>query len=300
MTTLRHACKLGKRVRLPFSSSSTIVTEPFQIIHSDIWTSPVLSNSGYKYYLLFLDHFSHYIWVYPLHRKSDTYAKYLHFSAYVRTQFSASIKALQCDNGGEYTSRVFLDHLASAGTTIRFSCPHTSQQNGRAERMLRTINNLVRTLLIQANMLITFWVESLLTAVHTLNLLPSSSINNLIPFTRLFKLHVSYSHLRVFGCLCYPNNLSISPHKLAPRSVACVLLGYPSTHRGYRCLNIGTRKIIISRHVTFVEDVFPFSVLPTSPSPPIFSSFPPPITPPPHLHLLRLVTLCHLRLKTII
>ena len=44
----------GKNVRLPFSSSSTIVTEPFQIIHSDIWTSPVLSNSGYKYYLLSL------------------------------------------------------------------------------------------------------------------------------------------------------------------------------------------------------------------------------------------------------
>ena len=283
MITLCHACKLDKHVRLPFSSSSTIVTEPFQIIHSDIWTSPVLSNSGYKYYLRFLDHFSHYIWVYPLHRKSDTYAKYLHFPAYVRTQFSTSIKALQCDNGGEYTSRAFLDHLASAGTAIRFSCPHTSQQNGRAERMLRTINNLVRTFLIQANMPITFWVESLLTAVHTLNLLPSSSINNLIPFTRLFKLPVSYSHLRVFGCLCYPNSLSTSPHKLAPRSMACVFLGYPSTHRGYRCLNIATRKIIISRHVTFVEDVFPFSVLPISPSLPAFSPLPPPIIPPPAL-----------------
>ena len=63
----------GKNIRLPFSSSSTIVTEPFQIIHSDIWTSPVSSVSGFKYYLLFLDNFSHYIWVYPLRRKSDIF-----------------------------------------------------------------------------------------------------------------------------------------------------------------------------------------------------------------------------------
>ena len=283
MTTMCHACQLGKHARLPFFSSSSIVTEPFQIIHSDIWTSPVLSNSGFKYYLLFLDHFSHYIWVYPLQKKSDTFGKFLQFSAYVRTQFNKSIRALQCDNGGEYTNRAFLDHLASSGTEIRLSCPHTSQQNGRAERMLRTINNLVRTLLIQANMPYTYWTEALLTAVHTLNLLPSSSINNVTPFSRLFNQPASYSHLRVFGCLCYPNMLATSPHKLAPRSTACVFLGYPSNHRGYRCLDMSTRKIIISRHVKFVEDVFPFAALPPVPRPPPITPLPPPIAPP-HIH----------------
>jgi hypothetical protein len=32
------------------------------------------------------------------------------------------------------------------------SCPYTSQQNGKAERMLRTINNVIRTFLFQASM----------------------------------------------------------------------------------------------------------------------------------------------------
>ncbi|GKC93179.1 ribonuclease H-like domain-containing protein [Tanacetum coccineum] len=36
-----HACHLGKHVRLPFSSSNSIVTHCFEIIHSDIWTSPI-------------------------------------------------------------------------------------------------------------------------------------------------------------------------------------------------------------------------------------------------------------------
>lgn len=147
--------------------------------------------------------------------------------------------------------------------------------------MIHTINDLVGTLLIQAHMPHSFWVETLNTAVQTLNILLSSSIQNFIPFTRLHNLPVTYSHLRVFGYLCYPNTLPTSPHKLAPRSTACIFLGYPSNHRGYRCLEISSRKIIISKHVTFVEDVFSFSTFPSPPSPPPPTLFlPPPLAPP--------------------
>ncbi|GKC26846.1 ribonuclease H-like domain, reverse transcriptase, RNA-dependent DNA polymerase [Tanacetum coccineum] len=38
---LFHACQLGKHVRLPFVSSNTVVTSCFDIIHSDVWTSPI-------------------------------------------------------------------------------------------------------------------------------------------------------------------------------------------------------------------------------------------------------------------
>ncbi|GJX58289.1 ribonuclease H-like domain-containing protein [Tanacetum coccineum] len=45
-----HACQLGKHVKLPFHSSDSIVTKCFNIIHSDLWTSPIVSSSGFKYY----------------------------------------------------------------------------------------------------------------------------------------------------------------------------------------------------------------------------------------------------------
>ena len=41
-----HACRLGKHVRLPFSESNNVASFPFQLVHCDVWTSPIFSNSG--------------------------------------------------------------------------------------------------------------------------------------------------------------------------------------------------------------------------------------------------------------
>jgi hypothetical protein len=58
--------------------------------------------------------------------------------------------------------------------------------------------------------------------------------------------------------MCYPNLSVTTPHKLSPRSTVCVFLGYPPSQKGYRCLDLSTRKIIISRHVVFDETHFLF------------------------------------------
>ena len=117
---LCHAYRLGCHVRLPFSSSS-YATHVFDLVHYDLWTSPVLSLSGYKYYLVVVDDFSHYSWTLSLRAKSETFTTLLHFFAWVSTQFGHTIKAVQCDNGREfdnYTSRSF---FLSRGVQLRMS-----------------------------------------------------------------------------------------------------------------------------------------------------------------------------------
>ena len=81
------------------------------------------------------------------------------------------------------------------------------------------------------------------------------------PLKILYQKEPSYSHLRVFGCLCYPLFPSTTINKLQARSTPCVFLGYPSNHRGYKCYDLYSRKIIISRHVIFDETQFPFAKL---------------------------------------
>jgi hypothetical protein len=66
----------------------------------------------------------------------------------------------------------------------------------------------------------------------------------------------------VFGCTSYPNLSVTTPHKLAPRSTRCVFIGYSPDHKGYRCLDLFTNHIVISRHVIFDEACFPFAASP--------------------------------------
>lgn len=62
----------------------------------------MLSTEGYRYYVLFLDDYNKFTWIYPLKLKSDTLVAFSHFLNVVKIQFSGTIKALQSYNGGEY------------------------------------------------------------------------------------------------------------------------------------------------------------------------------------------------------
>lgn len=50
-------------------SSSLTSSGPLDLIYTDVWTSPVYSIDGYKYYVVFVDHFTRYVWLYPLKKK---------------------------------------------------------------------------------------------------------------------------------------------------------------------------------------------------------------------------------------
>ena len=265
--SLCHSCQLGKHTRLPFSASQSCSHAPFDLIHCDVWTSPIPSISGFSYYLVCLDDYSHYCWVFPLRRKSEVHQHLVELTALAQTQFNLPVKCFQTDNGTEFVNTATTTFFAARGTLLRLSCPYTSPQNGKAERTIRTLNNSIRTMLLHASMPPAYWAEALAAACYLLNRRPSSSISHEVPFTRLHGQPPTYSHLRVFGCLCYPNLQATSPHKLAPRSAACIFLGYPSSHKGYRCLNLETQRIIISRHVVFDETVFPFSTASVLPFP---------------------------------
>ncbi|KAK4352811.1 hypothetical protein RND71_028329 [Anisodus tanguticus] len=256
------SCSLGKHIRLPFKSSTSVTFAPFDIIHADLWTSPIPSSLGHKYYLVLLDDFSHYVWLYPLKFKSEVFVKFLEFRNFIQTQFGKGIKSCQCDNGREFNNSMFHRFCTNNGMIFRFSCPHTSPQNGKAERIIRTINNMIRTLLIHASLPPPFWVYAAKMSEYTLNILHTSTLHNMTPTEILYHRIPSYDHLRIFGCLCYLNLSSTAPHKLAPRSTPCVFLGFPPNHRGYLCYDLSTSQIHISRHVTFDETTFLFSNFP--------------------------------------
>ena len=129
-----HACQLGKYTRLPFSSS-TKTAAPFELLNCDVWTSPINSISGISYYLVILNGYSHFCWTFPLRCKSEVHQHIVEFVAYARTQFGLPVNCLHADNGTEFVNNATSTFLAAHGILLRLSCPYTSAQNGKAERI---------------------------------------------------------------------------------------------------------------------------------------------------------------------
>jgi len=65
-------CKLAKQPALSFSKSTSICDKPFDLIHSNIWgPAPTTTVHGYRYYVLFIDDFSRFTWIYFLKHRSE-------------------------------------------------------------------------------------------------------------------------------------------------------------------------------------------------------------------------------------
>ncbi|KAK9125440.1 hypothetical protein Scep_014286 [Stephania cephalantha] len=263
-------CPLGKHHALPFNISQSSSSHVLELIHTDVWgPAQVTSHDGFNYYIHFLDDCTRFTWLFPLKNKLDALPTFITFKNMVENQFSTKIKHIQSDWVGEFRS--FKPFLDAHGIFFQHSCPHTHEQNGRAERKHKHIIETSLTLLAEANLPYKFWYDACATSVFLINRLPSRILSDISPYQKLFQQPPDYSILKVFGCACYPYKRPYNAHKYQFRSEKRLFLGYSSIHKGYKCLS-KTGRMFISRHVLFDEDEFPYSTLFQNTS---VSSFPP-------------------------
>ena len=197
-------CQFGKQTALPFNNSVSHALSYFDLIHSDVWgLSPISTPGGSRYFVIFVDDFSRYTWICLFKNCFELYQIYHDFTKMIETQFFKPIKVFRSDNAQEYKAHEFTFILHQFGTVPHSSCLGTSQQNGRAERKLRHILDVVRATTIAASTPSQFWGEAALTVVYTINRCPSPIILNQTPYDLLFGYSPSYDLLRVFGCVCF-------------------------------------------------------------------------------------------------
>lgn len=77
--------QLGKYVMLPFNSSLNSTCMIFDLIHCDIWISFILKTFNYKYYLLFLDNDSNFLWTFCIPLKSHVFFTFSKSKAQINT-----------------------------------------------------------------------------------------------------------------------------------------------------------------------------------------------------------------------
>nr|CDH30699.1 putative Ty1-copia-like retrotransposon [Cercis chinensis] len=86
---LCDSCQLAKSHKLPFVRNYSKAMKPFDLVHADLWGSPsCLSVNGACYFLLLIDDYSRFSWLYLLQSKDETLTLFRQFQAMVERQFS--------------------------------------------------------------------------------------------------------------------------------------------------------------------------------------------------------------------
>uniref|UniRef100_A0A2N9HVD4 Integrase catalytic domain-containing protein n=1 Tax=Fagus sylvatica TaxID=28930 RepID=A0A2N9HVD4_FAGSY len=220
-------CPLAKQKRLPFPNKNQLVSSPFDLLHVDIWGPyHTATVEGYRYFLTLVDDCTRTTWIYLMKLKSEARPLLQSFITMIKTQFNCQIKIVRSDNGQEFQMPIF---FSSKGLYVSNQI-YLSNFGAIVFRQQFT-----------------------------------SSIDcpvQFCPISPLMKLFFTnfptYSHLKVFGCLCYASTLTAHRTKFDPRAIPCVFLGYPPDVKGYKLLNLATHQYLISRDVVFHESVFPF------------------------------------------
>ena len=152
------ACSLAKSHKLPFSQSTYKSTRPLALIYSDVCgPAPITSHFGYPYYVIFVDDYSKYIWLFPMKNKSDVFSIFYDFHIKAERQFSTKLQSLQSDWGGEY--QALTAYLKNHGIIHTISCPYILEQNGTSERKQRHLIEFALSLLQTASLPKKLWDE---------------------------------------------------------------------------------------------------------------------------------------------
>ena len=133
-----------------------------------------------------------------------------------------NIKTLVSKNCGEYIG--VNNSLDDCGISPEKTAPYKPKQNGIAERMNRTLVEMVLTLLKQSCLEGRFWVEALRFAVNVKNLCKIRSLDGKTSFEILTGPKTNFSKLRICGSRAFVHVPAMKRRKLQENFKEGILL----------------------------------------------------------------------------
>jgi transposase InsO family protein len=171
-------------------------------IHTDVWGPSITPTcQGQKYFITFTDDTTRYTVTFLMQTKDEALEAYKSFEAWVlMQQHCKGIKILRLDQGGEYLSKVFDQHLAAAGTAQKLTTHDTLQLNSIAERLNRTLLERIRAFAHMSGLPKTLWGEGLRHTTWLKNQMAMHALDGKTPFEVLFGVPPNLSGLHLWGC----------------------------------------------------------------------------------------------------
>jgi hypothetical protein len=155
------------------------------------------------------------------------------------------------DNAKEYEALAQV--FEADGIEAEFTTIYTPEQNGVAERLNRTIFDMVRAMLEDAKMPLELWAYAARAAAYLRNRVPTETIGNRTPEEAWSGKRPAVGQLRVFGCLAIAHDARPRESSACPRAVKGVFIGYENTTRQYLICDPLEPRIFQAANVEFDE-----------------------------------------------
>ncbi len=252
-------CMAGKLTCAPHMNPAMCAERPLDWVYTDMHGPvPTKSCCGNCYWVSFVDDHSRFPAVYFISKKSDVFGAFRCYRAWAENIAGRRIGILRDNKGGEYTSAEMDQYLMDAGIHCEHSIRNTPQQLGVAERLNRTLDEGITTLLAQSSLSHTWWEDAALHFLYRRMRLPSAATSPSTSHNLFYGKKGSIEWLRPFGCLVYVH-LQKDQHSIFQSHPAqCVLIGYPTDYKGWHFWDPTARREVISDSAVFRESVFPF------------------------------------------
>jgi hypothetical protein len=247
--------KQVKNIKNPFPKRDSKAEGVLELIHSNMCgPMPSSSISRYVYYVSFIDDYSLKTWIYFLKSKDEVFSKFKEFKTLRENLSERKIKILRSNNGGEYTSKEFINFCRDVEVKRELTTPYNPQQNGVVERKNRTIMEAVKTMIHDQDLPMCLWVKAAMAVVYVQNRLSHSSLGFKTLEEMFTENKLEVSHLKIFGCPVFIHIPKEKRNKLEPSEKKGIFVGYCEVSKAFRIYIHGHHHIEISRDMTFDEE----------------------------------------------
>ena len=255
------ACQMGKSIRPSFSQTLEADDEPHHtrrgsLVYSDIFGKvrvPSGTGANEQYAIHFTDKFSRFTRIYFMTRKSQATERFREYLAECSTM-GITVSMLQTDNAQEYVGNPFKKLCEDNGIQQRQSGPYMHESNGIAERIWRTFMDSALTMLITAQLPLSFWDKAMQHACYLRNRLPHRALALRTPYEMWHGKLPDLSDVRVFGCMSYIHQPQETRSKMDLKAVPAIYLGNNETSNTYWFLDLSNNTLRKSGMARFFEE----------------------------------------------
>jgi hypothetical protein len=161
------------------------------------------------------------------------FGKFKEFKALIENLSERKIKILRLDNGGEYTSKEFVNFCKDVRIKRELTTAYNPQQNVVAERKNKTIMEAAKTMIHDQDLPMCLWAEAAKTTVYVQNRLSHSALGFKTPEEMFSGKKPEVSHLKIFHCPVFVHIPKKKRNKLDPLGKKGIFVGYCEVSKAF-------------------------------------------------------------------